>query len=193
MTVCPKYEKIMLLDVTGELDDKFRFSWQSHLKKCNACRREKETLSAMIARLKSASPAPPLSAADADTMVANINRQLAAGKNAGPRFPEWIQAFGKLIPAAAAVCLLFIVLGIFWQKNRAGQFVGHQAMNHPELVEAISPDEIEIIKNFEFLEEFESLEKLVQVIDHTEHNTPLTINPNNSQGSIFNEKDILYS
>ena len=192
MTVCPKYEKLLLLDAAGELDGKLLFSLQSHLKKCSACRREKETLSTIMTRLKSATRSPRLSAAEADTMVANINRELAAKQNARRRLPGWIRSYGKLIPAAAAACILFIALGILWQDNIRHQFE-HHAMNQPDLVESISPDEVEIINNFELLREFDSLEKLVRVVDDTNSSTPLIIEPNNSHGSLSNENKMLYS
>jgi hypothetical protein len=190
--VCPKYEKMLLSDVTGELDDKLRFSWQSHLKICADCRREKEMLLTMMERIKYASPSPSLSVADANAMVAQINHRLAVKRKQPSLFAQWIQAHRRLIPAATAVCLLLIAVGIFWPDYSTQQF-GRQAMNTPVLEETIGPEEIDIITNFELLRELDSLEKLVQVVDYTEPNSPSTIERNNSHGSIFYENNILYS
>ena len=188
---CPKYEKMLLSDVTGVLDDGLRFSWESHLKRCEACRQEKERLQAMIKRMKSTSATPALSPAEADTMVARINRQLTMNKKRPSLFSAWTQTHGKLISAAVAACLLFIVTGILWFDNRPQQF-GQRAMTIPRLGITISQEEIDIITDFELLEELDSLEKIVQLVDYSEPTPATTDKPNNSHGSLFYEKNIRY-
>jgi hypothetical protein len=188
MKACPNHQETLWLDVYGELKPDERSAWQQHLESCSACREERQRLLGLIERLKEEMTPPELSPEKANALSWSIKRALRNQK-AGSR--SRLRTWGmpsRLIPALAAACFMIIVLGWFGIDKFQGPFKTRNLSGLNSQEQMIVKD-LEIIKNLEFLEEMDTVQKLVRVVDHREIRDGdfRTINPKSSEKNHYGE------
>ncbi len=133
---CRRFKKDMLLEVYGELDARRRSGLESHLDKCDSCRRELETTRRVLASLDEAQPGPAPEA-DWDRSWKAIEASLETRpKRTAPRtafLPRW--AFAPL--ALAALFVLGIFVGRYALPGRTGRAATPTATLSPAAVETL--------------------------------------------------------
>ena len=178
MKTCSDYQEILFLDVYGELNLYERRVWENHLSICEHCRNEREQLVRLLQTIKTALPAPMLSQDNMAGYVREIQGKLRDEGN----LPWWRKLrFGlpqRLIPALTTACLLLIIVSWFGVKEfrKFGIF----AKSSPTISEEqINRNDLEVVKNLDFLQEMEDVEKLVKHLDKTDFQSPSTQPKNN--------------
>lgn len=181
MSDCTNRNEQLMLDVYGELDAGARAAWEEHLKTCATCRREKENLTAMLGRVRAAMVTAPLSVPDSAATVRKVQNRLSTF-----HLPERWQEFFKekrslWIPALATAGLVL-----------AATFVGYQRYGNTDppvaqridISQKLPEDDEEIIKNLDLLKNFNTLEKLGQVVNDAAGQNPSDTNIQGTQGEI---------
>lgn len=178
MKVCKKYQDLFWMDVHGELHGEQRYDWDLHLRNCDDCRQEKSRALEMLRGVKTVmSPVPPTT----ETLQAVSARIIDIANKRDKPTPKPSQRLFRpalFIPALTAVCLLLITAGIFLKTNGLGpneQMTASVQSVHEQIPAA----DIEIIQHIELLTEFDSIEKLVQTVDHSEKPEKLETNHEN--------------
>jgi hypothetical protein len=110
-------------------------------------------------------PSPALSQEEADAFASTIARKLKQ-----EREETWWRKrpFGsphRFIPAFAAACVLIVALGWFGMKGIRGHF-SMKSVSPLNSGKQVLPGDLDVVKNLELLEEMETLQKLVQLVDH---------------------------
>lgn len=161
MAACPEFKHIVLLDAHGELEAQERTVWEKHRASCAECRREHERLVALIRTAGESLAAPCLSNDEQRRMSEALRRRLrSAVPESRTRRVGWV-----LAPALAA-CMVLVVAGWFGLKNPDPRTTAVTAP--PDSQEHISRTDKELLENMELLQEMDSLEQLVRLLD--EHN-----------------------
>ncbi|MFQ5842940.1 MAG: anti-sigma factor family protein [Thermodesulfobacteriota bacterium] len=165
MKPCPDHKETLWLDVYGELNPNERPAWKKHLETCGGCRQERAQLLRLLQTVKVSMPSPTLSREKAETLISSITRKLG-----GKREETWgrRRLWGmphRFIPALAAASILIVALGWFSMKGfRNPSSVRSMAGLKSE--KQVFVKDVDIIKNLELLEEMDTLQKLVQAVDH---------------------------
>jgi len=172
MKPCPEHEETLWLDVCGELDPNERPAWEKHLEVCENCRREREYLALMLQTVRVNTPSPILSREETLALASSIARKLRE-----ERKETWWRKrlFGipnSLVPALTAACILIVALGWFSMKGLRSP----SSMTHLNSEERILAKDLDIIRNLDMLEEMDTLQRLVQVVDNG--NIPSTTKQN---------------
>jgi hypothetical protein len=171
-----------MLDVYGELDAGARSTWEDHLRTCADCRREKENLTAMLGQVKQAMAPPPLSMQDSALMVRKVQDRLAVFRFSGDR-PQRVKEKRALwIPALATTCVLALV-AIFVGYERSG-IIDQPVAQRIDISQKLPENEEEIVKNLDLLKNFNTLEKLSQVVDGSGGRNPSETHNQGTQGDI---------
>ncbi|WAC06250.1 MAG: hypothetical protein OS130_08205 [Thermodesulfobacteriota bacterium] len=181
MKPCSDYQETLLLDVYGELNLVERRVWENHLSTCEHCRKEKEQLLRLLKTIKNALPTPTLSPDKIAEHVRVIQRKLKEEAN----LPWWRKARfhlpQRLIPALTTACVLLIIISWFGLKEfKKFDMLSTSPQTTSE--EQINRDDLEVVKNLEFLKEMEDVEKLVKHLDETDSQSPSTQTENNNNG-----------
>jgi hypothetical protein len=164
MKPCSDYQEMLLLDVYGELNPAERRVWEDHFNTCEHCRKEKEQLLRLLQTIKTALPDPTLSPDEIAEHVRSIQWKLREEAN----LPWWRKVRFhlpyRLVPALTTACLLLIIASWFGVKEfkKAG-IIFPSLRSFSE--EQINRDDLEVVKNLDFLKEMDDLEKLVKVLD----------------------------
>ena len=178
MKPCSDYQEMLLLDVYGELNPAERRVWENHLSTCEHCRKEKEQLLRLLQTIKTALPAPTLSPDKIAEHVRSIQWKLREEAN----LPWWRKVRfhlpQRLIPALTTACLLLIIVSWFGLKEfRKFGILSTSPQTTSE--EQINRNDLEVVKNLDFLKEMEDVEKLVKHLDETDSQSPSTQTENN--------------
>ncbi len=163
MNGCPDREKNIWLYGLGELPEDRRQALAEHLTHCPSCRAELRRFKTVMEKVKTAGRTPPLPRQSADAMTRRIlDRFDAKPRLRGRRWLTW----PKLVPSLAAACALLLSVGIFSyraldEEKRAPLMSGLQKE------QMLSPEELQTLQDqdMELLMEFQTVEKLVQVLD----------------------------
>jgi anti-sigma factor RsiW len=182
MPDCTDRNEQLMLDVYGELDAGARSAWEDHLRTCEDCRREKDNLTAMLGQVRQAMVPPPLSMRDSAAMVRKVRDRLAV-----LRFPgSWRQPFKEKralwIPAFATACVLVLVT-IFVGYERSGT-IDQPVAQRIDISQKMPENEEEIVKNLDLLKNFNTLERLSQVVDDSAGRNPSETHNQGTQGNI---------
>ena len=175
MKPCPDHNETLWLDVYGELDPNERPAWEKHLETCEGCRQERRQMLRLLKAVKVNMPSPALSREKAGALVRSITQKLRE-----KREEKWWrkQLWGipnKFIPALAAASILIVVFSWFSMKGPKSPS-SMRTISNLKSEEQILVKNFDIIQNLELLEEMDTLQKLVQVIDQgdvpldTKHN-----------------------
>jgi hypothetical protein len=188
MTICSEQERSFWMDIHGELGPEDRDVWETHLAVCDACREEKAIAVRMMGQIKAVLIPPPLPhtalTAGVDRIAEKSRKQKAPSPAPKPR---WFMP-AAVRPAFAAVCLLLVAIGIFSVKSYVPN-AGQPSIPVANLTETLPKEDLEVIENMELLEEFETIQQLVQVME--DQNNP----PNRddkTQGEIDGGRKLSY-
>jgi anti-sigma factor RsiW len=157
---CRNHQETLMLDVMGELSDhRLRRTWEAHLERCAPCRVERQRLVRLFATMRASAAPPELSGAEAALMGGRVLRELRrpADRRVGAGRSL------RLAPAMAAAGVMIIVAaaGYFFQD----QFFGSGKVADLRLEEQLPLQDVEVIKQLDFLKSLDTIEKLVQVVD----------------------------
>ncbi len=163
MNRCPDREKTIWFCVLGELAEDRRQVLAHHLANCASCRGELRRFKALLGRVKSAGKAPRLPGQSADAMTRRILDRFDSKRGFVRR--RWL-TWPRLVPSLAAVCALVLFVGIFSyraldQEKKAPMVSGLQKE------QGLSPNELQTIQDqdLELLMEFQTVQKLVKVLE----------------------------
>ncbi len=182
MPDCTDRNTQLMLDVYGELDAGARSALEDHLRSCADCRREKESLTAMLGQVRQSMVPPPLSMRDSAAMVQKVQDRLGVF-----RLPVGRRQFAKgkrasWIPALATACVLILV-AIFVGYERSGT-IDQPVVPRIDISQNLPENEEEIVKNLDLLKNFNTLEKLSQVVDEPVGRNPSETHNQGRQGDI---------
>jgi hypothetical protein len=193
MNDCPEYKEILLLDIYGELDSESRSKWQSHLKKCGVCQEERSRMMRLMGKMKGVMSPPPIALRDTEGLVKAVRAEVRQSKQPGIRWPwEWLSRPWRIGPALATACVFAAIISI-WSLGTFDSFFGRDPISGKDFLQEMRPEEAEIIRNLDFLEHMDSVEKLVQTLDEPEEDPPAPEGTSNTQGMIDHEKRVHYS
>ncbi|MGA9260744.1 MAG: hypothetical protein WBV95_02130 [Desulfobacterales bacterium] len=182
MPDCTDRNEQVMLDVYGELDAGARSAWEDHLRTCADCRREKENLTAMLGQIRQAMAPQPLSMQDSAGLVRKVQDRLDLFRLPG----GWRQSVkGKRalwIPALATACVLVLV-AIFVGYEHSGT-IEQPVVQRIDISQKLPENEEEIVKNLDLLKNFNTLEKLSQVVDDSDGRNPSETHNQGTQGDI---------
>ena len=182
MPDCTDRNEQVMLDVYGELDAGARSALEDHLSTCADCRREKESLTAMLGQVRQAMVSPPLSMQDSAAMVRKVQDRLAVSRLPGGRRQPVKEKRVLWIPALAAACVLVLV-AIFVGYERSGN-IAQPVAQRIDISQKLPENEEEIVKNLDLLKNFNTLEKLSQVVDDSAGRNPSETHNQGTQGDI---------
>ncbi len=164
MEPCSGYKEKLILDACGELDRKERSALEEHMRKCKGCRRERERLSRFRESMKEIMPTPKLSPTQSRELTGVIMRKFGETDKKS-WWQKWDLTGGyRLIPTLSAACLIIVALGWFSLKALNNSPSSQPIAGQNGEVSLITED-MEVIKNLEFLEEMDVLDKLVERVD----------------------------
>ena len=161
MKNCPDFQETLLSELYGELDPKDRQAWEEHLAGCAVCREERERMRYLMERVKEELSLTGLSRAKSSALSRSIQRRLRAEGVGLPWWRRFIETPRRFVPAAAAAMLLAVAVTWFSQGNPINGV-------HPDTENKMAITDGEVISHLEFLEEMDTLQKLVQVLDEKE-------------------------
>ncbi len=182
MPDCIDRNEQVMLDVYGELDARARSAWEDHLRTCADCRREKENLTAMLGQVKQAMAPPPLSMQDSTVMIRKVQDRLAVFGLPGDRRQRVKKKRVLWIPALATACALALV-AILVGHERFGA-IDQPVAQRIDISQKLPENEEEIVKNLDLLKNFNTLEKLSQVVDDSTDRNPFETHNQGTQGDI---------
>jgi anti-sigma factor RsiW len=162
MKACPDCQETLLLDVYGELNSKNRPAWERHLETCAGCSKERRRLLDLLQLVRKEMRPPQLSPEKAHALTWSIKRGLRDQ-------PTWWERLwdvpNRFIPALAAASLLIVALGWFSISKLQGPS-SFQNLSTLKPEEKMIVKDLEVINNLDLLEEMDTLQKLVQVVDN---------------------------
>lgn len=164
MKSCREYKETLWLDVYGELSPGDRPAWDDHLHKCEACRKDREELLSLLRHVKEVMPSPTLSPVEAEALTASIKRKLRGRQEKRSWQTRLLGAPNRLIPVLAAACVLIVLFGWIGLKELRPPSSGQSASNLKS-EEPVMAKDLEVIRNLELLEDMETIQKLVQLVD----------------------------
>ena len=182
MPDCTDRNEQVMLDVYGELDAGARSALEDHLSTCADCRREKESLTAMLGQVRHAMVPPPVSMQDSAAMVRKVQHRLAVFRIPGGRRQPVKEKWVLWIPALAAACVLVLV-AIFVGYEQSGN-IAQPVAQRIDISQKLPENEEEIVKNLDLLKNFNTLEKLSQVVDDSAGRNPSETHNQGTQGDI---------
>lgn len=166
MKPCTKYKETLFLDIHGELSPQKQVVWREHLAACAPCREERQRMANLLVQTKEAFPSPTLRPGEAKRMWSHFRDAQDHGENAWWRRKGTMR---KLVPVAlAAAVVLVFAGGLKVREFRSLLPFGQDIKVAADLEEPNRAVDLEIIENLELLEEMDSLQKLVQVVDQRE-------------------------
>jgi hypothetical protein len=167
---CSRYREALCLEVCGALEPEQRPALEAHLQQCQKCRIEKKKLQAAYRLAAQTPPAPKLSAEATRRMARDITRRLQ-DQSASASHRRLSGAYRRWVPLLAAACLLLAVFGWLELSGHApggdpgGPLNASQSLSQEE---RMLLKDLKVIRNLEMLEQMDSLQKLVHVIDQPE-------------------------
>jgi hypothetical protein len=177
MQACPERKEELMLDVLGELDPGMRSSWEQHLRTCEGCRMEKARLETIFSGLRQ-SPMPlPLTPAETHRMTLQLHNGLTAGRQSMSWWDRLRRRPQVWLPALAAACgVLFLAVFLGYRLPNLGRLLPGSRL---DISRQLPQDEREIVRNLDLLKNFNTLEKLIRVVDDS---TEKKLRDENRQG-----------
>ena len=157
MQACRMYHETLSLDATGALiDDGLRRQWEAHLAACSACRVEKERLTRLLGKMRETATPAELSGAEAHLMAMRVLREVH--RPTERRMGGWLPRFA---PVAAGLAVL-VAASVYYFQDR---FSGADKMADLRIEDQVPLQDIEVIRQLDFLKNLDTIEKLVNVVD----------------------------
>jgi len=165
MKPCPDRHEMILLAAYGELDPEQRQDWEQHRTACPGCRGEYEALLRLLARIKESMPVPELSEKRASSILWSVKRELRKEGEKPSWWKQWLLQPGRLVPALATVSIVLITFGLFGpnfsEKTSLPQTVS-------DVENEVVIKDLDVLTNLDFLEDMDTLQELLNVLDHNE-------------------------
>jgi hypothetical protein len=163
MNGCPDREKTIWLYVLGELPEDRRRALADHLANCASCRSELRRFQTLLETVKTSGRAPRLSRQNADAMTRRILERFDSKRGSEKR--RWL-TWPRLVPSLAAGCALLLFVGIF-SYRALDEGKKAPLMSGLQKEQMLSPEDLQTIQDqdLELLMEFQTVEKLVRVLD----------------------------
>jgi hypothetical protein len=188
MEACHEYKETLLLDLCEDLDSRARSAWEAHLKICAGCRDERARVLRLLGRVKETLSPPPLTQGQTETLIKAVRSELREKREA-----RWWGAFllgrpSQFVPAMATLCVMVIAFSIF----------GLQTLHTPSSIptapdqkaeEELAEEDLEILQHLDLLRDMDWVHKLVQVIDETDSDVPISETDSNTQGMLHNDNE----
>ena len=166
MKPCAKYKETLFLDIHGELPPEEQVVWKEHLAACAPCREERQRMANFLAQTKEAFPSPALRPEEAKQIWGHVRSAQNHRENAWWRRKGTMR---KLVPAFVAAALVLVFAGGFKVREfRSLLRFGPEDKIVADHYEPIQSVDLEILENLDLLEEMDSLQKLVQIVDQRE-------------------------
>lgn len=183
MSACPRYQKTLWLDVYNELAPSVRKDWEAHLDTCSDCQAEKGRMVQMVTAMRENMTVPPTAALSPERLKQLSDETTSSIFTAN----WWREAFFnnrlKLIPAVATLGLLLFVAGMFNFETVLNP--GSQTTNIGQIVsDNMVTSEIDILQNLDLLEDMETVQRLIHVVERASYLPPDHGHHNNTQGNI---------
>jgi len=171
MENCAKYQEALYLEVYGELNPADYPDWEKHLRSCEHCRKERESLHQFLQTVKQTIPTPLLSSEQIKRQVRLIQEKLQEEKDLSWQ-EKWRRVlFPKFAPAVATVCVVLIIISwLGWKEFK--KFEVNSPSFPTTLEKQIDRNDLEVIKHLEFLKEMDEVEKLVRLLDKPGNSLP---------------------
>ncbi len=165
MKPCPDRHEAILLAAYGELDPERLRDWEEHRAACVGCRGEYNALLRLLGRIKESMPVPELSEKRASSILWSIKRELRKEQERPSWWKQWLVRPSRLVPALATLSIVLITLGLFGPKFT-------EKTSPPQTVpdvenEAVIKD-LDVLTNLDFLEDMDTVQELLNVLDHNE-------------------------
>jgi hypothetical protein len=154
---CRIHHETLILDATGALtDDGLRRQLETHLATCSACRAERGRLVRLIAKMRDAAAPAELSGAETHRMAMGVLRRLRQPTER--RVGVWLP---WLAPAAAGLVLLSAASVYYFQDHVSGG----EKMADLRIEDHVPLQDVEVIRQLDFLRNWDTIEKLVHAVD----------------------------
>ena len=178
MSACLNKEKILLLDVHGDLDAQERAAWEKHLQTCDGCLDEKKRTLQLLANIKQTNVLPVFNSKADDIFTRNLMNKLHKEKMSRKKQIKWPKWPFWPLPAMISTCIIILVIGTYSFKMLRMTSENHY-QEDSNLAGRISTEELEIITNFDMLNDMDSIKKIVELVDYSENSQSLNnIAPN---------------
>ncbi|MDX9787816.1 MAG: zf-HC2 domain-containing protein [Desulfobacterales bacterium] len=196
MTLCPEYETLFWSDIHGVLDPSERDVWEKHLSICPACRHAKITAAQELGIIKEAIVPSPLSGKALNAAIHRIEnrmgkKRLSAKTEHAAEKRRWFHP-ALWVPVATGVCLVIFSIVVFNLNPKAVVPEPVAAVSVFTIHDEIQKEDMEVISNLELLTEFESIQKIVQAVDHAKETKPSSTRPEPLQGKRFGGGKVIY-
>lgn len=169
MKACAEYQEIIWMDLYEELKPDLRSRLGRHLAACPACRQERSRMGRLLDAARKGAPGAELAPAAAEAMTRSITEALRENRNRR----GWRQRLGvgsrTPFPALAATGLALLLLvwgGIRFDFGGSPVSTGIRLSRTEQ---TLLQEDYEVIRNLDLLEEMDTMEKLVQVVDKREY------------------------
>ncbi len=164
MKGCDDRMEMLLLDVHGELPPEDLPSWHRHLEACQACRRERDRLLALIGRIRGEMLCPGQTEGETEALARSVSRALRAERE---KAAGWKRPFGLRLPplpALAAACLLVVTLGWFGLHELDAPH-GTGSLGKLGAEEKGIVQNLDVLEDLDLLKDMDIIQKLAQVDD----------------------------
>lgn len=175
MKGCKDREEALILDVFGELSPEELPEWAAHVAVCDGCRAERERLTQMMRQVKTAAVRERISAREAGHLHARVRWALnnaALAERSKTKISFWCNFLPR--PAWAVgilVCLGLAAGGVAWKQVSKETTTAVSEMTAPAATAGLPAQDLEVLKNYDFLKDLDTIRKLVQVVDQNEEET----------------------
>lgn len=171
MGACDKYLDAIYEETIGALSFERKKVLYEHLLHCEFCRAEREALLGLKrAFLKEVSKSR-LHPQEAAQIKAQVLRQIASQGHGNSLWSQLKNKVGLrgLIPALAAACLIFLLVGVRGPQEGAKLTpVTDPESGITDIDAKITEKELAIIEHLELLEQLDTVKLLVKVVDNKE-------------------------
>lgn len=187
MNGCKNFEEMLILDVFDELPTEQRSQWNAHAAQCDACMAEHRRLEQLMQRIKAAGTPQPMPEWEALRMRAQVRRALNndGGAFAPSKAPSMWHRFGFKPAWAMGLVLSTVVIvgGLSW-LGLLSRMADTDTASGPTIV---ADQDQEVVKNLEFLKEWDTVRKLVTVIDQQDPEVPPAELPDNAPAPVSSQ------
>lgn len=168
MKACAEYQEIIWMDHCEELKPDLRSRLRRHLAACPACRLEWNRMGRVLDAARETAPEGKLAPAAAEAMTRSITETLRRDRSRRSRRRFGLGS-GIPFPTLAATGLALLLL--VWAGIRIdfGGSPDSSTLRLSRTEQTLLGEDYEVIRHLDLLEEMDTMEKLVHVVDKREN------------------------